>query len=99
MTKDSLSRRIFLWASPVPLGLHLLALWYLGRFDGWGAWASAPLLLPAIILSSGMLLVGIAIWLERRPHGRDPVLLAAIALAGSVALFYFVRALSRGILA
>ena len=93
-----MSRRIFLWTSPVPLGLHLLALWYVGRFDGWGAWASAPLLLPAMILSAGMLLAGIAIWLDRRRRGRDLALLAATALAGSVALFYFVRALSHGML-
>ena len=98
MTADSLGRRIFLWTSPLPLALHLLAVWYVGRFDGWGAWAAAPMLLPAIILSGGMLVIGIAFWYLGRRSGRDPLLLAATLLAGSVALFYVVRALSRGML-
>ncbi|NNG16831.1 MAG: hypothetical protein HKM89_10155 [Gemmatimonadales bacterium] len=98
MTNDSLSRRIFLWASPLPVVLHLLALWYVGRFDGWGAWAAAPMLLPAIILSGGMFLTGTAFWYQGRRSGRDPLLLIATLLAGSVALFYLIRALSRGML-
>jgi len=98
MTFDSLGRRIFLWTSSLPLVLHLLAMWYVGRFDGWGAWAAAPILLPAIILSGGMFLTGIALWYQRRRNGHDPLLLAATLLAGSVALFYLIRALSRGML-
>ena len=98
MTSDSRSRRIFLWTASLPLVLHLLAMWYVGRFDGWGAWAAAPMLLPAIILSAGMFVSGIALWHRRRRNGHDPLLLAATFLAGSVALFYFIRALSRGML-
>ncbi len=98
MTSDSLGRRIFLWTSPLPPVLHLLALWYVGRFDGWGAWAAAPLLLPAILLSAGMFLTGIAFWYQGRGSGRNPRLIAATVLAGSVALFYLFRALSRGML-
>jgi hypothetical protein len=98
VTGDSVSRRIFLWMSPAPLVLHLLAMWYVGRFDGWGAWAAAPILLPAIILSAGMFLTGIALWYQRRRSGHNSLLLASTILAGSVALFYLIRALSRGML-
>jgi hypothetical protein len=84
--------------SPLPLALHLLAMWYVGRFDGWGAWAAAPILLPTIILSAGIFLTGIALWYQRRRSERDPLLLAATILAGSVALFYLIRALSHGML-
>ena len=93
----SVSRRVFLWTSPTPLVMHVVARWYVGRFDGWGAWAAAPLLLPGILLSAAMLLAGLVLWRSRRRAGRDPLLLAAVALAGSVFVFYFFRALSRGI--
>jgi hypothetical protein len=98
MPANALGRRLFLYASPLPLLLHLLALWYIGRFDGWGAWAAAPMLLPAIILSGAMFLTGIALWYQRRRYGRDPLLLVATLLAGSVALFYLISALPRGLL-
>ena len=92
-------RRVFLWASPLPLLLHYVALWYVGQYDGWGAWTAAPLLLPAIMLSLGMFLTGIAFWYQgRRRRGRDPLLVAATVLAGSVAIFYLFRALARGML-
>jgi len=94
----SRGRRVFFWASPLPLLLHSVALWYVGRYDGWGAWAAAPLSLPAIILSLGMFLTGLAFWYQGRRTGRDPLLVAATMLAGSVALFYLFRALARGML-
>ena len=94
----SRGRRVFLWASPLPLLLHFVALWYVGRYGGWGAWAAAPRLLPAIILSLGMFLTGLAFWYQRRERGRDSLLLAATMLAGSVAIYYLFRVLVQGML-
>jgi hypothetical protein len=53
-------------------------------------------LVPAILLSVGLFLTGLAFWYQRRGLGRDPLLAAATLLAGSVAIFYLFRALVHG---
>ena len=44
-------RSVFLRTCWIPAGLWIVTLFSLRRYDGWGAWAAAPLLLPALGLS------------------------------------------------
>lgn len=85
-------RSLLIGTSWVPLLVHLLVLRTVGRYEGWGAWAAAPLFIPGIVLSAGMALAGAALFLRRQQRANiDVVLLAATALAGSVAGYYLVR--------
>lgn len=86
-------RRSFLWLAPLPLLLWALALRYLARLEGWGAWgAAAPVLLPVLALSAALGLVGLGLlgraWRRGEPLG---ALAVATVAAGSVALYYGVR--------
>jgi Ni/Fe-hydrogenase subunit HybB-like protein len=90
-------RRVFIRSSWVPPALWVATLIYLRGYDGWGAWAAAPLLLPAFVLSAvwgglGALLVGQAAVQNRRA---DLPVLAATVLSGGAALYYTLRALLR----
>lgn len=73
-----------------------LATWlYVRRFDGWGAWAAAPLFLPALLLSVIMGLAGLILLVTglRRTHRLDPALLLATLLAASVVIILWLRSL------
>lgn len=75
----------------------MVTLVYLRPYDGWGAWAAAPLLLPSLVLSmiwgawgAGLLLMGVV---RHRPL--DPPVVLATAIGASEFLFYWIRYLFR----
>ncbi|MBT8488051.1 MAG: hypothetical protein KJO65_04385, partial [Gemmatimonadetes bacterium] len=66
---------------------------YLRQYDGWGAWAAAPLLLPAVFLSLGLGLAGgIGVAVDyRRTKKLDLPLAGASLVAASVLLYLLAR--------
>lgn len=88
-------RRLYVLFSPTPLLLFVLVYSYMGRLEGWGAWAAAPMLLPAAAFSAAYGVYGI--WLSARAGSvRWRTLLSASAvLAGSVAIWLLVQGLIR----
>ena len=56
--------RVFRWLSWVPVAFFAGTWAYVGRYDGWGAWAAAPLLLLPIGLSAAMAGVGLTFCLR-----------------------------------
>lgn len=81
----------------MPAALWVATLLYIRPYDGWGAWAAAPLLLPSILLSVvwgtlGVALLGRAVM---RRHPVDTVVLAATVVGGGPAFYYTVRYLLR----
>lgn len=87
--------RMYVVISPAPLLLFVLFLRYMGRLEGWGAWAAAPLVLPVIALSALVGLYGIYLAV-RAPNIRwRTILTASSILAGSVAIWVAVGGLAR----
>jgi hypothetical protein len=81
----------------VPAALWVATLLYIRPYDGWGAWAAAPLLLPSILLSVvwgtlGVTLLGQAV-VRRQPV--DLTVLAATVVSAGPALYYTLRHLLR----
>jgi Mn2+/Fe2+ NRAMP family transporter len=62
MSEDSTERlsRALRWSSWVPLASVLGIELYIRNFDGWGAWASAPLLLVPAIISLPVVILGLS---------------------------------------
>jgi hypothetical protein len=90
-------RRTLVLGCWAPAALWAATLLYLRPYDGWGAWAAAPLLLPSLLLSvaagaCGAFLLGRAI-VRRLPL--DPGVLAASLLGGAPVLYYGLRWLAR----
>jgi hypothetical protein len=90
-------RRFFVSTCWVPPALWVATLLYIRPYDGWGAWAAAPLLLPSVLLSAasgmlGMILLGQTV-ARRQPMDRS--ILAATVLSGAPALYYTLRHLLR----
>ena len=74
--------RIFRWTSWIPLATFVTAHLYVDRFDGWGAWAAAPILLIPIVISAGYMLAGVlAVRAERAMGGVRHTTRLAIVLA------------------
>jgi hypothetical protein len=61
--------RLFRWLSWIPVAVFAGTWVYLGRYDGWGAWAAAPLLLLPIGLSAVMAAVGLSLCLGALKRG------------------------------
>jgi hypothetical protein len=81
----------------VPATLWVATLLYIRPYDGWGAWAAAPLLLPSLVLgvaagACGVFLLGRAI-VRRLPL--DRAVLAATFLGAAPALYHGLRWLAR----
>lgn len=88
-------RRFFLYSAWAPPALWAATLLYLRRFEGWGAWAAAPLILPSFAASVvwgilGVVLLGRAVARERRA---DLPVLSATLVSGAAAFYYLLRAL------
>ena len=86
-------RRIFLAAAVLPPALLAAALWDVSRQEGWGGWALAGTLGPAVIgFSAVMTLAGVTLSIIERRRGRrvTPVLLATL-VAASPCLWLLVR--------
>jgi len=87
--------RLYVAISPAPLLLFVLFLRYLGRLEGWGAWAAAPMVLPVIGLSAVVGIYGIHLAV-RAPNARwRTILTVAAILAGSVAIWVSVEGVTR----
>jgi hypothetical protein len=73
---------VFRLTSWVPLATFVTAQLYLDRFEGWGRWAAAPMLLVPVALSSAF--VGWGVLMLRREQGAGSTSAAtwlALALA------------------
>ncbi len=90
-------RRLFLWTCWLPPALWLATLAYIRPYDGWGAWAAAPLLLPSLGLAAVYGLFGIGVVVgERERAGRwDWATIVGTLVAASPVLYhtaaYFTR--------
>lgn len=86
-------RRLYVLFSPTPLLLFAHLLPYIGRLEGWGAWAAGPMILPVAVYSAVYGVYGI--WSAARAETvRWRTLLAVSAvLAGSVAIWFAVQGL------
>jgi hypothetical protein len=62
------TRRAFLRSCWVPPALWAATVLYLRPYDGWGAWAAAPLLLPSLIMSAVWGVFGVILWVKQ-PFG------------------------------
>jgi hypothetical protein len=94
---DDATRRTFVRSCWVPAALWVATLLYIRPYDGWGAWAAAPLLLPSVLLSAAWGLLGISL-LGRAVTRRQPVdlaVLAATAVGSAPVLYYTLRHLLR----
>lgn len=81
----------------MPAALWVATLLYIRPYDGWGAWAAAPLLLPSILLSAGWGAVGLTL-LGQAAVRRQPVdvrVLGAALVSAGPALYYTARHLLR----
>ena len=80
--------RLVCW---VPVAAWIWARLEVDRYDGWGAWAAAPMLLAPVALSA--LLVGLGLILVSRPgEGRRPATVwVAIGVAGLPLLWIALR--------
>lgn len=87
--------RLYVAISPAPLLLFVLFLRYMGRLEGWGAWAAAPLVLPVIGLSALAGLYGIYLAVRAPTVRWRTILTASSILAGSVAIWVAVGGLAR----
>lgn len=92
-------RRLLLRTCWLPPALWAGAQLYIGQYDGWGAWAAAPMLLPAVMLSVGMGAAGLVLVMLVRRHTRtwDVALFFATAIASSVIVYLVVENALRNI--
>lgn len=61
--------RVFIAISWIPLALFVATSVYVRQFDGWGAWAAAPLFIPPLAISLGFGLYGLWLYREARKAG------------------------------
>jgi hypothetical protein len=89
----SRAQAVLILTSWLPLALWFVALAYVRRLEGWGEWAGARVLLPAVVLSAVLGAAGsLTTVLGYRAAGRvDRTLLAATALASSPILYLIAR--------
>ena len=78
----------------LPVGLYLLADFYIATFEGWGQWALGIVVLPTLLLSVAFL--GIGLWVISDSYQRRQPLLKlvlATALSGSIFFWFLGRSL------
>lgn len=87
-----MKHNIFIWTSPFPLLIFWGLSIYVNRFEGWGQWAAAPMLLIPIFLSLLMGGVGVVLIVQARKQ-RAPTanLWASTLMASSLFLYYLVK--------
>ncbi|MDH3272715.1 MAG: hypothetical protein OEN56_15360 [Gemmatimonadota bacterium] len=91
------ARSILIGVSWVPIALWFATRFALRGYDGWGAWAAAPMLLPAVFASIGLgSASALGALLSYRSTGRaDRGLIGASLLSGSLILYLVVANLLR----
>lgn len=65
---------------------------YVSQFEGWGAWAAAPLFLIPLALSLIIGLVGVAIFARRRAAERRDLRAITMLILPWLPILYFVAA-------
>lgn len=88
-----LGKKIFIWTCALP-PLLFWALWlYAGTFEGWGAWAAGPMLIPPLFLSFAMLITGTGLVIHSRKLNESAAgLIIATLVAGSLFLYMLAKA-------
>lgn len=88
----SCARKCYQWFSPLPPVLAAIVYGYVSRQEGWGAWSSASLMLPVVVLSFVVGVIGVLFTIHAQITGKQvlPVLLPTL-LAASVALWFVAR--------
>lgn len=89
-----MSSRLYRWLSWLPLAALLVGFAYVDRYEGWGRWAAAPLLIVPVFLSALMALFGAVVCRREVEHGQltKPTALAAV-LAAVPLIWFMIRAL------
>jgi hypothetical protein len=90
-------RSVFVRGCWVPVALWIATLIYIEPYDGWGAWAAAPLLVPSVLLSVfwGAGGAGALAYDAVRNRPLDMPVLLATLIGGVVIGYYVVRYLLR----
>ena len=90
-------RSVFVKGCWVPIALWIATLIYIEPYDGWGAWAAAPLLVPSGLLSLfwGAVGAGTLAYHAVRKRPLDVPVLSATLTGGVVIGYYVVRQLLR----
>jgi len=87
--------RLYRALSWLPLAALLAGFAYVGRYEGWGRWAAAPLLLVPVFLSAFMALLGAVVCRREADSGGVTKLTALAAVLASTPLIWFmIRALT-----
>jgi hypothetical protein len=96
-TVRSKARSFLIATSWIPLTLWFGTRYSIRGYDGWGAWAAAPMLLPAVFLSIGLGLAGLIAVALDLVNGQRPdwLLIAATLLSASVILYLAIGAALR----
>jgi len=90
----SLAKKLYIWSCPLPLILLFALSLYIRKYDGWGAWAAAPMLLPAVLLSLIILVTGLGFIVHsRKSQERSGRLIIATLVAGALFIFLLLRAI------
>lgn len=86
-------RKVVLRLCWLPAATWLAGWLYIQRFEGWGQWAAAPVLVPSLLLSAGLGITGLALLIGtwRRNRKLDVPLFLATLLAALVILFVSLR--------
>lgn len=86
--------RLYRALSWLPLAALLAGFAYVDRYDGWGRWAAAPLLLVPVFLSAFMALFGAVVCRREADAGgvTRPTALAAVVAAIPL-IWFMIRAL------
>ncbi len=84
--------RLYLWLSPLPLIVFAIGSWYTSRFDGWGQWAAAPVLLVPILTSLGMGVAGgVCTVINRRHNHPWGQWFLGTLVSGGLALYFLIK--------
>lgn len=81
--------RLYRALSWLPLAALLAGFAYVGRYEGWGRWAAAPLLLIPVFLSAFMTLFGAVVCRREAESGGVTRLTALAAVVAAVPLIWF----------
>ena len=85
-------RKIFIWASPLPLLLFWGVSIYLNQFEGWGQWAGGILLLGPLLLSLLMAVMGVVLIVrEHRQKAPAANLWLSTLMASSLGLYILAK--------
>jgi hypothetical protein len=89
------SSRLYRWLSWLPLAALLAGFAWVDRYEGWGRWAAAPILLVPVFLSACLALFGAVVCRREADSGGLSKLTALSAVLAAIPLIWFmIRALT-----